>query len=90
MANQFFLIWLVFVALILAVSVLRNRKIRSSVPGASRKDKDLPATVTRGRIGDTHQDVINGSEHRVTHEKPELGYVILNGVKYKLEDCKDL
>ena len=30
------------------------------------------------------------SERYIVHDEPEQGYVILNGVKRRIEDCKDL
>ena len=29
-------------------------------------------------------------ERYIVHDEPEQGYVILNGVKRRIEDCKDL
>ena len=40
---------------------------------------------------DEHIDNINGnSSPTIQHEIPEAGYVVLNGIKRRLEDCKYL
>lgn len=36
-----------------------------------------------------HETNIDNSRY-IVHEEPETGYVILNGVKRKISDCKDL
>lgn len=41
-----------------------------------------------GEMDETHEDRIG--KKLVEHPKAEAGYIVLNGVKRKLEDCKDL
>lgn len=39
-----------------------------------------------GEYGSNHADIVD--MHVVPHAQPEAGYVVLNGIKRKLEDCK--
>lgn len=42
----------------------------------------------RGTLDRDHVDVVGNSI--IKHEEAEPGYVVLNGVKRRIEDCKDL
>lgn len=41
-----------------------------------------------GEYEDNHKDRVG--THLIKHPEPEMGYVVLNGIKRKIEDCKDL
>lgn len=43
---------------------------------------------TKGQLNGNHADRIGN--HLIEHPKAEPGYIVLNGIKRKLEDCKDL
>ena len=56
------------------------------------KEEDL---TCEGRDGHVHpklsaKDAADFGRRYIVHNDPETGYVILNGVKRKLSDCKDL
>lgn len=40
----------------------------------------------RGEYGENHADIVD--DKIVNHPEPEPGYVVLNGIKRRLEDCK--
>ena len=41
-----------------------------------------------GKYAQNHKDRIGRT--LITHPEPEPGYVVLNGIKRKIEDCKNL
>lgn len=42
----------------------------------------------RGTLDDDHIDIVG--DQVIKHQEAEAGYVILNGVKRKIDDCKNL
>lgn len=51
--------------------------------------------VVKNKVNDVSCETLFNHKHKlvdeyVVQEKPETGYVILNGIKRKIEDCKDL
>ncbi|MBQ1476914.1 MAG: hypothetical protein IIZ33_02080 [Erysipelotrichaceae bacterium] len=83
-----FAIWIfAFVEIIKAKnpSFLRRGPVSSDghrVP----KEQDL----TCDRYGHDHEENSEFGRRYIVHEDPEDGYVILNGVKRKISDCKYL
>lgn len=51
------------------------------------RSQDLTCTT---RYGHKHQETSEFGKRYIVHEEPEIGYVILNGKKRKLTDCKNL
>lgn len=60
-----------------------NRRTISSDGHIVPKDQDL----TCGRYGHDHGDL---QERYIVHEDPPEGYVVLNGIKRRIEDCRNL
>ncbi len=76
---------LIFVIIIVISSFFSafGKKTRVNMPAKQNNPVEEAKPV--------HIDNINGSRGpSVQHETPEAGYVVLNGVKRKLEDCKYL
>lgn len=76
---------------VLAKSRKQGRMISSDGHVVS-KEEDL---TCEGRDGHVHpklsaKDAADFGRRYIVHNDPETGYVILNGVKRKLSDCKDL
>lgn len=54
------------------------------------KEKDISCENQYGHVH-RKMDMTNVDNARyIVHEDPETGYVILNGVKRRIEDCKNL
>ncbi len=78
------------------VSAFLNKKRRRSTIAHDGHvippDQDI---TCEGRDGHQHpqpsaQDIKDYGRRYIVHNDPETGYVILNGIKRKLSDCKDL
>lgn len=64
-----------------------------SISKANHQKKIAPKPIQTQEeiIPKKHVDTLNGQRpHSIQHDIPEAGYVILNGVKRRIEDCKDL
>lgn len=95
-----FVIWVVFIAV---VSILANTS-RKTGSIHSRRFYRRPVSSDGHRIPRSEDITCAGMEkhhHRsnpavdripryIVHEEPETGYVILNGVKRRLTDCRNL
>jgi len=51
------------------------------------KNQDL---TCEQQYGHNHSSTVSEERRYIVHEDPEKGYVILNGVKRRIEDCKYL
>lgn len=70
----------IFIAISAIIDVIKNRKKNSPIDIHNEFEPQEP-----------HIDNLNGSASpSIQHEIPEDGYVVLNGVKRRLEDCKYL
>ena len=86
-------IWIVFVLSIM-ISVVKS--VQTTLDGGEkqrsvmRSFKELSHEwhETEGEIGEEHVDRIENEP--IKHESPEEGFVILNGIKRRIEDCKNL
>ena len=91
----FFLgIWIVVISVITSAAkqVKKQRRTISSDGHAVSPQEDF---TCEGRDGHVHpklsaKDAADFGRRYIVHNDPETGYVILNGVKRKLSDCKDL
>ena len=84
---------LVFWFALAVVSVARSVKKNPRRPVISSDGHEVPEAqdLTCDRYGHVHEPQTNEFGRRyVVHEDPEEGYVILNGVKRKLTDCRNL
>ena len=82
-----FLVAMVIIAAVLASSVNKKTGRYSAVNPASPIIENSHAWhEPKGEYGENHADIVD--DHVVSHPQPEIGYVVLNGVKRKLEDCK--
>lgn len=81
--------WIIIAAVIAAVSSARRGTLR--VPPQSSdghfvpRQQDLTCETQYG-----HQHGNEPNKRYIVHEDPPEGYVILNGVKRKISDCKYL
>ena len=79
-------VWVVIIAVASVISnAIRGKKVTYSSDGhAVPREDDFTCETKYGHQHDY-------SEKRyVVHEEPKQGYVILNGVKRRIEDCRDL
>ncbi len=86
-----FLVYIVFMAAVISLAVKnqegKTRKAPVSDDGhAVPKEQDL----TCERYGHDHQENTEFGRRYIVHEDPEEGYVILNGIKRKISECKNL
>lgn len=65
--------------------ILNSKQIIAQDGHLIPKDKDISC---ENQFGHLHSK--NNSSRYIVHEEPETGYVVLNGVKRKIEDCKYL
>ena len=83
---------LYIIVLVIAVLAILSRKQKPSPPrNLNKMDIDIPSQAiphSQGIETQNHEDFVNN--HYVHHDEPEQGYVVLNGIKRKLEDCKNL
>ncbi|MBR2067163.1 MAG: hypothetical protein IJ875_02740 [Solobacterium sp.] len=76
-----FIIWIALV--VVGISLSQARQTKKPIK------KNLHPLPIEPKL--PHVDKINGPAHTtIQHELPEEGYVILNGIKRKLDDCKYL
>lgn len=89
---MFFLVWfiiiLTFFSVILASTKIKNplkKRITVSDDGHRvPRSEDLTCETVYGH------DHGNGEPRYIVHEEPSDGYVVLNGIKRSLEECKYL
>lgn len=89
----FILPLLVWVVITIVVFTIVNQYIKTGQ--SMMKPPQLPKEViphryTKGTLNTKHQDILNSTHNVIRHEIPEQGYVILNGIKRRIHDCKDL
>lgn len=53
-----------------------------------QKEKSHKFHEPVGEYENNHADRVG--KHLIAHPEPEAGYVVLNGVKHRIEDCKNL
>lgn len=84
---------IVFLVTLLAVSSVigKNRKrTRSSDGHFVPADQDLTCGTKDGHTHSQEGNVAEYGSRYIVHNDPETGYVILNGIKRKLTDCRNL
>ena len=87
-------IWIAVFSFIAAVvKERRGRKKMVSSDGHVVSPRD--DETCEGKDGHIHrrlspQDTADFGKRYIVHNDPETGYVVLNGVKRKISDCKDL
>lgn len=71
------------------IALLRSILKRTGHPVISSDGHRIPPSkdITCAAYGHTHPE---SAPRYIVHEDPENGYVILNGVKRKITDCKYL
>lgn len=91
-----FITWIVIIVLTAVVTSIAGKKRnagRRSVRVSSDGHK-IPRNMDitcEGEYGHNHSIPADLAEKRyIVHEEPEEGYVILNGVKRNIRDCKYL
>lgn len=82
-----FVIVLVIVITVLSVTTSKNYPQRGiNTPRNDINHFFREPHEPSGEYGENHQDIVD--DRVVNHPEPEIGYVVLNGVKRRLEDCK--
>ena len=86
------LIWIIIISSFTAAFSKRRKKTIASDGHVIPKEKDI---TCEGRDGHSHpemsaKDKADFGPRYIVHDDPEIGYVILNGVKRKISDCKNL
>ncbi|MEE1354878.1 hypothetical protein [Absicoccus porci] len=76
-----FVFWIVFIIVIVDIFLAQLVK-KSKISIKPKKDVTCETQY--------NHDHDKQSERYIVHDEPEQGYVILNGVKRRIEDCKDL
>ncbi len=85
------LFWIVIVFIISMSSVARQRNAGRRRTVSSDGHTVPPSEdLTCERYGHDHSESTEFGRRYIVHEEPEDGYVILNGVKRKISECKYL
>ena len=79
-----FLIYIVVIIVALSFISASKKNINNAKPIAI---KNLDEEMSQPHIDKINSNLPNNT---YKHDSPEAGYVILNGIKRKLEDCKYL
>lgn len=66
---------------------LQKPFVKSSDGHIVPKEDDLTCDTVYGH---QHSQANEFGRRYIVHEEPEEGYVVLNGVKRQIKDCKDL
>jgi hypothetical protein len=85
MAIYIFVIFIIFFTLIVVSSAVSSAQKKSG-PRSPIIEKSHDWHSPKGEYGENHEDIVD--DHIIPHAQPEIGYVVLNGIKRKLEDCK--
>lgn len=82
-----FLVMIIALTIFLVVmSIYSTRHIPSRNTRSPIVEQDHLWHEPKGEYGENHADIVD--DRVVSHPQPEIGYVVLNGIKRKLEDCK--
>lgn len=97
--SVFSLIFAVYVAIFVIVSVAKAKKInsgntseRSSDGHFVPPDESLTCETNAGHRHPkmSQEDINDFGKRYIVHNEPETGYVILNGVRRRLDECSKL
>ena len=83
-------LWVLFFAAAAVVSATRNKRRNHTISSDGHVVPASQDLTCESLYGHDHHSVPGTQRRYVVHEDPEEGYVILNGVKRMLKDCKDL
>ncbi len=88
------LVWIIIVGVWvrLASGIKKRRKTIAEDGHVIPPEKDI---TCEGKEGHFHPKLSAADQkdygpRYIVHDDPEIGYVVLNGVKRKISDCKDL
>ncbi len=94
MASMFFFVWIIIILTFAAV-ILGSTKTKNPVSRLKRTiaddghvipfENDITCETAYG-----HNHAATGERRYIVHEDPPEGYVVLNGIKRRIEDCKYL
>ena len=86
------IIWIVIVVAFANVFARKGRRTISSDGHAVPKNQDLTCETKAGHVHPeiSAKDKADYGARYIVHNDPEMGYVVLNGVKRKISECKDL
>lgn len=92
MASMFFLVWIIiiltFFAVIMGSTKIRFPSVRRTVAHDGHvipRENDITCETAYG-----HDHGQSEGRRYIVHEDPPEGFVILNGIKRSLEECKYL
>jgi hypothetical protein len=83
-----FIIFMVVLTIVIVILSSHSARLTTGMnnPPSPIIEKSHAWHEPTGEYGSNHADIVD--DHVVSHPQPEIGYVVLNGVKRKLEDCK--
>ncbi|MBQ1325147.1 MAG: hypothetical protein IIY52_03930 [Solobacterium sp.] len=71
-------------------TVVSGRRPVSSDGHEVPPEEDLTVNTSAGHYAHREHNEDDFGRRYIVHNEPVQGYVILNGIMWKLEDCKDL
>ena len=83
----FYFVFIMAIVMIAVKSSKRKKALRSSDGHIVSQKEDLTCET---KANHKHPKSNEFGERYIVHNEPSLGYVTLNGVLRKIEDCKDL
>lgn len=83
----YFIILFVIVAAVVSIVTKARKQNISSDGHKVPLNEDLTCTV---KDGHHHEESNEFGSRYIVHNEPEQGYVVLNGVKRRIIDCKNL
>lgn len=86
----FFVIFTVIISMAVVGAGLSGKTVRKTYGTKSSDGHYVPKSqdMTCRKYGHRHET--ESTPRYIVHEDPETGYVILNGIKRKISDCKNL
>jgi hypothetical protein len=83
-----FVLFILFMTILVLILSTSAKKTGRPMPSSPIIENSHQWHEPSGEYGSNHKDIVD--DHVVAHAQPELGYVVLNGIKRRLEDCKYL
>ncbi len=83
-----FIIFMVVLTIVIVILSSHSTRLTAGMnnPPSPIIEKSHTWHEPSGEYGENHADIVDN--HVVAHPQPEIGYIVLNGIKRKLEDCK--
>ena len=91
MADIFFILF-VLVIVFVSIAASSSAALKQHKPTVSDDGHRIPKKMDltcEGEYGHEHSKAESQPRY-IVHEEPEDGYVVLNGIKRRIEDCRNL